>query len=165
MFNRMAWWTGLVAAAVFLLHDGVAHAQELEPRRWSHLPTDMNFARARFGYTWGDIAFDPLLELEDVTLDLQTVAAKVLRTLSLLNHSARVDLSVPYQDARWKGLLEGEPASTARQGFADPSIRFSMTLAGGPPLKGMEFARPPTLEAEEFVGCVGQRQGHRQRIE
>jgi hypothetical protein len=33
--------------------------QELEPRRWSHLPSGINFIGLGTAYTFGDINFDP----------------------------------------------------------------------------------------------------------
>ena len=38
-------------------------AQELEPRRWSHLPTGKSFIGGGYVYTKGDIYFDPVLQL------------------------------------------------------------------------------------------------------
>lgn len=127
------------AAAMFLCATLAADAQEIEPRRWSHLPVDVHFAGAAYAYTETDIFFDPVLGLEDVSLELHTVAAKYIRTLDLFDRLVRVELTVPYQDARWEGLLQGEPASTARSGFADPVGRIAVNLLGAPPLPRGEF--------------------------
>jgi len=140
-----------LSAVVLLACSWSAPAQELEPRRWSHLPIDVNFAGAGYAFSRADILFDPVLEIENVTLDKHTFAASYIRTFELLDHSARVDVTVPYQDARWEGLLQGEPAATSRQGFADPVVRFSVNLAGGPPLKGAEFAE---YQAEHPVNTI-----------
>jgi hypothetical protein len=45
----------------------VAQAQDLEPRRWSHLPTGLNVIGIGTGWTDGDILFDPVLLIEDAT--------------------------------------------------------------------------------------------------
>lgn len=102
---------------------------------------DVNFAGAGYAFTRADILFDPVLEVEQVTLDQHTVAASYIRTFELLDRSARVDLIVPFVDAHWEGLLRGEPATVQRQGLGDPVGRFSINLAGGPPLRGADFAR------------------------
>ena len=52
--------------------------QDIEPRRWSHLPIGGNFAGAGYAYTTGEVYFDPALRLEDVQFDLQTVAVKYI---------------------------------------------------------------------------------------
>ena len=57
-----------------LVSWGPADAQELEPRRWSHLPIDTNFVGLAYASTEADIAFDPVLKVEGATLDLQTTA-------------------------------------------------------------------------------------------
>ena len=67
-------------------------AQELEPRRWSHLPTGKNFVGGGYSYTKADIFFDPVLRIEDVEMEMHTWALKYIRTFELLQKSARVDL-------------------------------------------------------------------------
>jgi len=118
-----------------------AFGQDLEPRRWSHLPVDLNVIAAGFGYSDVDLAFDPVLQLEDVTADMNTMIVSYVRSFALAGKSARVDILVPFQDGEWTGLLEGSPASTHRNGFADPRIRLSINLLGAPPLKGKAYAQ------------------------
>jgi hypothetical protein len=115
-------------------------AQELEPRRWSHLPMDTNLIGTGYAYTSADIAFNPLLEIKDATLDLHTIGLSYLRTFELMGKSARFDLTQVYQNGRWKGLLDGEPAQALRSGLRDPVLRLSVNLLGAPPLKGKDFA-------------------------
>jgi ABC-type Fe3+/spermidine/putrescine transport system ATPase subunit len=50
---------------------------------------NVNFAGAAYMFTKADILFDPVLELEDVTLDQHTVAASFIRTFELLDRSVR----------------------------------------------------------------------------
>lgn len=116
-------------------------AQDLEPRRWSHLPIDLNVVGLGAGWTNGDVGFDPTLLLEDVTYDLYVGAAGYVRTFEMLGKSARFDFTVPYGAGRWEGLLDGEYASVRRRGFADPFMRFSINLYGAPPLTGKEYAQ------------------------
>ena len=49
-------------------------AQELEPRRWSHLPMSANFAGGGYAYTEADISFDSVLQLENVKMEMHTWA-------------------------------------------------------------------------------------------
>jgi hypothetical protein len=131
---------GLAAALLVLFTARPVAGQDLEPRRWSHLPVDVNFAGVGYAVTEADVHLDPVLQLDDVTLDLQTTAAKYIRTFGLLDHSARMEVGVPYQHAEWNGLLQGEPASATREGFADPVARFAVNLVGAPPLKGAAYS-------------------------
>jgi hypothetical protein len=130
------------------------NAQDLEPRRWSHLPTGINFAGAGYAYTTGDIAFDPVLLIEDAELEMHTTAFRYIRTFEWFEKSARFDFLQAYQDAEWNGLLDGLPASARRSGWSDTVLRFSMDLLGAPPLQGKEFAdyRASVADSETIVG-------------
>src|SRR5210317_1553165 len=98
----------------------LAAAQELEPRRWSHVPIDTNFIGVGYVYTSGDIFFDPVLRIEDATASINTVSATYLRSFDWSGKTARLDIRVPYQKAVWKGLLDGSPAKAVREGMDDP---------------------------------------------
>jgi len=131
----------LIAFSLVLLFlvGGQARAQDLEPRRWSRLPSGVSFIGLGFSNTTGDILFDPVLHIEDARLDYGVLGASFIRTFSLFGQYARVDVSLPYARGRWKGLLNGAPASLERRGLLDPSIRLSVNLYGAPALKGREF--------------------------
>ncbi|UCE87572.1 MAG: transporter [Deltaproteobacteria bacterium] len=132
-----------------------ASAQELEPRRWTHLPTGTHFFGVGYAYTEGDLFFDPILEIEDATVRMHTVALKYIRTFEVLGKSARVDLVGAYQDGSWKGLLEGAPARADRSGFADPELRLAINLFGAPPLQKDEFAQyRKGIESETIAGAA-----------
>jgi hypothetical protein len=145
--------SGLVAC---LLVAGLpVIAQEVEPRRWSHLPVDLNIMGVGAAYTVGDIFFDPVLNVSDTTLELQTYVAKYIRSFELLSRSARIAVIGAYQDGRWEGVRDGEPLVVTRQGMADPSVRFAVNLYGAPPLRGKAFAeRHATSDRETIVGAA-----------
>ena len=115
-------------------------AQELEPRRWSHLPTGTNFAGGGSVYTEADISFDPVLRIENVEMEMHTLAVKYIRTFELFQKSARIDFIQGYQEGRWTGLVDGVPRSIKRSGWSDSVLRFAINLYGAPPLEGKEFA-------------------------
>ena len=115
-------------------------AQELEPRRWSHLPTGKNFVGGGYSYTKADIFFDPVLRIEDAEMEMHTWALKYIRTFELLQKSARIGFTQGYQEGRWTGLLNGAPTSIKRSGLTDSVLRFAINLYGAPPLEGKEFA-------------------------
>jgi hypothetical protein len=118
----------------------LSFAQELEPRRWSHLPTGKNFVGGGYVYTKAEIFFDPVLRIEDAEMEMHTWAFKYIRTFELLQKSARIDFTQGYQEGRWDGLLNGAPASIKRSGLSDSILRFAINLLGAPPLEGKEFA-------------------------
>jgi len=139
--KQPAFWSSIAVLLIGVWGwSGDVRAQELEPRRWSHMPTGLNFIGLSLVHTEGDIYFDPVLEIEDATFGQPSASLVYLRSFGVFGKSARVDFVVPYVTARWEGLLQGQPASTRRGGFGDPRIRLSMLLCGGPAETPAEFA-------------------------
>ena len=130
-------------------------AQELTPRRWSHLPDGINITGVAYVYTAADIYLNPVLQIEDLELAMNTVAIRYIRTFEAFGRSARFELGQGYQDGTWDGLLEGKPATAHRQGLTDTLLRISTILYGAPPLKGQEFKqyRQSVADCETLVGA------------
>jgi len=114
-------------------------AQELEPRRWTHLPVGANFISIAGQYNDQKILSEPTLQLQNVRADVYTAAASYVRVFDAFGKSGRIDVLLPYSIGRWDGLLEGEPASTRRSGFNDPHVRFAVNMVGSPAQRGAEF--------------------------
>ena len=110
-----------------------AFGQDLEPRRWTPLPPGLNVVGVGYARTDGDVAFDPVLLIEDAEVGGHTAAISYVRSFAIAGKSARLDLVVPWKNLKWTGLLDGAPAEAKRVGLADPSIRLSVILAGGLP--------------------------------
>jgi hypothetical protein len=123
----------------FLSFTSLGIAQDIEPRRWTPLPVGMNILGAGVVHTDGDIALDPVLDIEDATVEAKTAIVSFLHAFELLGQSARFDVRLPYKDTKWEGLLAGEPASADRRGFGDPRVRLSVNFLGAPALKGKAF--------------------------
>jgi hypothetical protein len=138
-------------ALVFLSFTVPGLAQDIESRRLTPLPVGTNVLGAGVIHTDGDIAFDPVLELEDVTVDVKTAVVSFLHAFDLWGQSARFDARLPHKDARWEGLLAGEPASAERRDPGDPRVRLSVNFLGAPALKGKEFQ---TYRASHPVNTV-----------
>lgn len=142
--TRTAGKNRLLAACLLLFFatdSSSLQAQDLEPRRWSHLPIGLNVFGIAGASTSGDIFFDPVLLIQDATFDLYSTGFGYVRSFELLGKSARFDVNVPYASGRWEGLLNGEYESVRRTGLMDPRLRFSINLLGAPPLKGKAFLR------------------------
>jgi hypothetical protein len=140
-----------IGLACLLLPAGLAMAQALEPRRWSHLPVGANFAGVGYAYSDVDIFLDPALELEDVRGDIHTTLISYTRVLDVFGKSGRINFLVTYSVGRWDGLLQGAPASTRRRGFNDPRMRFAVNLLGSPAQRGAAFTPVP---ANTIVGVA-----------
>jgi len=145
----------LSMCAVFAALTSPCHALEPEPRRWNHLPTGTGFFGAGYARTDADVAFDPTLRLENVKMDMDSWAAKYVRSFEALGKSARIDLTQAHLNAEWKGLLDGVPASTARNGWSDTFVRMAVNLYGAPPLTGKEYAAYRARTHSETIVGVG----------
>ncbi len=116
---------------------------------------DRNFGGFAFAHTVADISFDPTLLLENVAMTLDTCAVKYIRTFELIEKSSRIDITQGYQKGEWKGLLDGVPASTSRNGLSDTFVRVAMNLYGAPPLRGKEFgAYQSNVNNKTIVGAA-----------
>jgi hypothetical protein len=128
-------------------------AQELEPRRWAHLPVDTNFATIAYAYKESDISFDPVLQIEDAQSEIHTTAAAYTRTFEVFDKQARIGLVQGWQDGRWKGSVGGESRKIRRQGLADSVVRLAVNVIGAPPLSGKDFeAYRAKTDIETIVG-------------
>ena len=144
---------GICPAFIFL--SITCSGQELEPRRWNHLPVGIHVAGAGYAYTHAEIDFNPVLLIEDADADIHTALAKYIQTFSIFGKSARVGVAQGYQHGEWSGIVDGEPTTIDRDGLTDSIIRFSVSLYGAPPLKGKEFAayRAEKAKSETIVGA------------
>jgi hypothetical protein len=128
--------------------------QDIEPRRWSHLPLGSNFGGLGYAYTEGDIFLNPVLRIEDGEFEMNTAALKYIHAFELMGKSARIDLLQMYQTGSWSGLINGTPAAIDREGWADTTLRFAVNLYGAPPLESNEFIEyRKATNTETIVGA------------
>jgi hypothetical protein len=127
----------------------------VKPRRWTPLPVGTSILGIGYARTAGDIAFDPLLLVEDAEVDIDTVVISYSRFFALGGKLARIDAVAPLQHANWSGLLNGSPASIKREGLADPVFRFSVNLLGSPAARPAETGKgPATRRGNTVVGAA-----------
>ena len=130
-------------------------AQEVEIRRWNHLPINANFVTVNFAHTEGDIAVDPTLRLENVTVELDTWLLGYIHAFELLNKTARIELRQAWQSGTWEGLVNDTPRTVGRDGASDTFARFSLNLVGAPPLAGKAYATyRATTKVETNIGAA-----------
>lgn len=117
----------------------VLQAQEMEPRRWAHLPVNSDIVGFAVAQSSGDISFDPVLKIENGEFDSETIVTSYLRSFDFFGKTARLDFRFPYQRIEWQGLLDGQARKVKREGWSDPLIRLSFNFIGAPALKGKEY--------------------------
>ena len=115
------------------------HAQELEPRSFTNIPTGMNFGVVGYAWTQGNILLDPALTIEDLNATVHGLVAAYARSINVFGKSAKIDAILPFATGDWSGLLNQEQRYTSRTGFGDPRIRFSINLIGAPALNIEEY--------------------------
>jgi hypothetical protein len=118
-------------------------AQELEPRRWTHLPVGANFGAVGYANTDGNIFLDPSLLIEGAQAKLHSAGLSYIRVVDVLGKTGRLEFLAPYSAGRWEGLLDGEFASVRRTGFGDPRARIAVNLLGPPAQRISEFSPSP----------------------
>lgn len=119
-----------IALIIFGLTCNLIFSQDIEPRRWSTIPVGTQVAGIGFVHTFGDIEFDPLLQAENTTLSVNSLALQYVRAFKIGTKLARIDVLIPYSNATWEGLLNKVPTTVKRNGFADPRLRFSLNILG-----------------------------------
>lgn len=125
-----AYGIGLYVLSILFLAGNLSFAQDLEPRRWTTLPLGIHILGVGYGNTSGEIFFDPVLQAEDVSINVSTFILQYVHPFKLGNKLARVDVYVPYSIAKWDGLLQRVPTTINRDGFADPRVRLSVNFIG-----------------------------------
>lgn len=134
-------WTFILCAFVLLgwLLPSSATAQDLEPRRWTHLPVGTN--SLAFGYTGNDadIYYNPLVGITDGTANSNAWLARYSYAFAWSGNTARVDAMLPYVSGTWRGLVGGKPSSRTIRTGGDPWLRLTVNLYGAPALSGEKF--------------------------
>lgn len=128
-----------LAGGVLLSLSLNVKAQDLEPRRWTPIPLDLQVVGLGYGYSNADILFDPVLRAEDVELDLTIIGASYVTSFKVFDKLTRVDVTVPWASGDWEGLVANEPTKLNRVGFLDPVFRVSVNLMGTPALKSKKL--------------------------
>jgi hypothetical protein len=111
----------------------------MEPRRWTHLPVGTDVIGLGYLYTSGDLAFDPVLRIDDAKVEMHSALLTYSHYFGLGDRTARIDAIVPVQSGNWDGVVDGVPRSVSRDGLADPTLRVSVNLMGAPALSGADF--------------------------
>lgn len=122
-----------------LLLGGAVNAQELEPRRWAHIPGGVSFLGIGYALTDADIYLDPVLLIEDAEAEIHTLGVSYIHVFELFGKTTRLDVSAAFSSGHWQGQLDGEQTSTERDGFSDPKVRLAMNLLGPPAQSGEDF--------------------------
>jgi hypothetical protein len=135
--------SSFLAATLFLLLTflNTAHAQELDPRAYQPAPIGYNGFIISYGYSFGDILFEPSFPVEDARAHLNFIVAGYYRSYGLFGRFANFTVAEPYAFGHLSGTLEETRKEIYRSGLGDTRFRFAINLKGTPAMKLPEFIK------------------------
>jgi hypothetical protein len=128
-----------ICALVVVALPQFALAQELEPGAYWPIPRGMNIVTVLQGVSWGDIAFDVSLPIDEARATITTTAVAFTRAFSLGGRSANASVMLPVVGGHLEGLYLGTPAEADRFGLGDPRFKVAINLFGAPSMTPKEF--------------------------
>jgi len=135
-------WRALIAATVWLT-PALCAAQDLAPRAYLPLPVSSNAVIVTYGFSDGELLFDPTLPISDATGTIHAPVLTLYHAFGLFGRSANVTGSLPYAIGDFEGLVSGLERAAHRSGMADIMVRMAVNLLGAPSLSPAEFVKTP----------------------
>jgi len=131
--------TAEILVFVFVTAAGL-NAQQLEPRAYSISPIGVNVINMSYGYSSGDLSFDPSLPIDDASARIHGGVAGYFRSIDVAGRSANVAVVLPYVAGHLQGNVQGAFTEAYRSGLADAFARFSINLYGARAMNLKEFS-------------------------
>ena len=120
-----------------------AHAQELEPRAYSPLPSGLNFVVLAYSYSSGNVLADATSPLEGLDAVIHTATLSYLRSFAFAGRSASVSVAAPYLHMTASATVDGEFRTGSRTDWADARARLTVNVLGAPATPLSEFKSYP----------------------
>ena len=114
-------------------------AADIEPRAYSNIPSGINFLIVGYGYSEGNVTFDPSVPITNGKLTTDSSVFAYSRSLDLWGKSGKFDIIIPEVWLSGTAKVLGQTRSRAVFGLADPIFRFYVNLFGAPSLSLKEF--------------------------
>ena len=129
-------------AAIVLASSPVraALAQDLEPRLYTNVPLGMNFFAAGYGYSEGNVLFDPTVALENAEIEIDGPVVGYGRSIRLGPFSGKVDGAIAHVCLDGSADYEGEHVTRSVCGLSDGRARMTVNFLGAPPLSRQQYA-------------------------
>ena len=115
-------------------------AQDLEPRLYTNVPLGINFVGAGYGYSEGNVLFDPTIALENAEIEIDGPVLGYGRSIRLGPFSGKVDGAIADVCLDGSADYEGERVTRNVCGWTDARARVTVNFIGAPPLARQEFA-------------------------
>jgi hypothetical protein len=129
-----------VIAALLAWPFAGALAQDLEPRLYTNVAVGINFLGAGYGYSQGNVLFDPAVALDNAEIEIDGPVLGFGRSVRLGPFSGKVDGAIARVCLDGSADYEGERVTRDVCGWTDARARMTVNFFGAPPLTRQEFA-------------------------
>jgi hypothetical protein len=146
----VGWVRAALVAAAIVVPGRSVHAQALEPRSYTNTPVGINFLLLGYGYAEGGVGFDASVPITDAKVHVHAGLLAYARSLDVGGLSGKFVAALPFADVSGSAKLAGQERDRQVFGLADPLVRFSVNLYGGPALSMKDF---PTYRQDLIVGA------------
>jgi hypothetical protein len=126
---------------LWLLLSAQLGAQDLEPRQYSSAPTGLNFLAAGYGRQDGSVLFDPVVQLENASIEIDGPVFGYARAIAFGGLSGRVDAAVGRVCLLGSADYLGQRYTRDVCGLTDAKTRVAINFIGAPAMTMQEFAR------------------------
>ncbi len=156
----------VVVITLLILTTEFVRAQELEPRSLANVPVGTSFGLVSYGFTTGNILYDPALNLDNLHASVHSATGLYVRAFDFFGMSAKYNIILPLVNGHWDGTFEGGDTETSRSGLADARVSFSFNFIGSPAYKKEEFANyhQETISGMSFQLIAPTGQYHKDRL-
>lgn len=118
----------------------VVRAQDLVPGAYTPAPIGFNILNITGGFSYGDIAFDPSLPIEDAHSTVGAMGIGIGRTLNIGGRFANIGVGIPLVIGHVEGLVLDQFQEASRRGQGDLGVRVAVNLYGAPAMTRQQFA-------------------------
>jgi len=124
----------LLAAAV-----APARAQSVDPRSYVNTPVGLNFVVGGYLYSWGNVAFDASVPIENADLTTQVGVLGLARAMNYWGLSGKLSVGGGFACADGSGDVQGTRETRNVCGLTDLGTTASVNFIGAPAISLSEF--------------------------
>jgi hypothetical protein len=117
-----------------------AFAQDLEPRFYTNVPIGFNFVAAGYGYSEGNVLFDPSIAFDNAELKIDGPILGYGRAVGFGRYAGKLDMALADVCLDGSADFEGERVTRNTCGLTDARVRVMVNFFGAPALRPQEFA-------------------------
>lgn len=133
--NVLPWFLAcLLAGAV-----SPATAQTLDPRSYVNTPVGLNFVVGGYGYSWGSVAFDPSVPIENADITTQGGLVGYARAMDFWGLSGKLSGGGAFICADGSGDVQGTRETRNVCGLSDLTAMASINFIGAPAISLSEY--------------------------